>query len=110
MSPATGTFVDHLASSYRFPLALAFGAGAGVSTAVMTGFPEFGKGYDPGAILLLTLGVPMVVVGTAAMIWARRWRAARRPRRAGRSLAAEPGAQPAPGVLIRSTAGGAVSS
>ena len=57
MSPATGPFVDSLASSYRFPLALAFGAGAGVSAAVMTGFPELGKGYDPGAILLLTLGV-----------------------------------------------------
>ena len=61
MSPATRTFVDYLASSYRFPLALAFGAGAGVSAAVMTWFPELGKGYDPGAILLLTLGVPMVV-------------------------------------------------
>ena len=59
MRPATRTFVDYLASSYRFPLALAFGAGAGVSAAVMTWFPEFGKGYDPGAILGATLaGAP----------------------------------------------------
>ena len=79
MRPATRTFVDYLASSYRFPLALAFGAGAGVSAAVMTWFPQFGKGYDPGAILLLTLGVPMVVVAIAAMIWARRWRARQTP-------------------------------
>jgi hypothetical protein len=79
MRPASRTFVDYLASSYRFPLALAFGAGAGVSAAVMTWFPELGKGYDPGAIVLLTLGVPMVVVGTAAMIWARRWRARQTP-------------------------------
>ena len=79
MSPATRTFVDYLASSYHFPLALAFGAGAGVSAAVMTWFPELGKGSDPGAIVLLTLGVPMVVVAIAAMIWARRWRARQTP-------------------------------
>ena len=72
MGPNTRTFVDYLASSYRFPLALALAAGAGVATAVMTWFPQFGKGYDPGAVLLLTLGVPMVVVAIAAMVPARR--------------------------------------
>ena len=66
MRPATRTFVDYLASSYRFPLALAFGAGAGVSAAVHDVVPGVRQGVRPGAILLLTLGVPMVVVGTAA--------------------------------------------
>jgi hypothetical protein len=44
MRPAARTFVDDLASSYLFPLALAFRAGAGVATAVMTWLPEFGTG------------------------------------------------------------------
>jgi hypothetical protein len=74
MSPALETFLDYVASSYRFPLAMAFGAGAGVSTAFFTWFPELGEGYDPGLILLLTLGVPMVVVAGASMAWARSWR------------------------------------
>jgi hypothetical protein len=74
MSPALETFLDYVAGSYRFPLAMAFGAGAGVSTAFFTWFPELGKGYDPGLILLLTLGAPMVIVAGVSMAWARSWR------------------------------------
>ena len=74
MSSALETFLDYVASSYRFPLAMSFGAGAGVSYAFFTFVPELGKGHDPGLILLLTLGVPMVVVAGASMAWARSWR------------------------------------
>jgi hypothetical protein len=74
MSPALETLLDYVASSYRFPLAAALGASAAVSTAFFTWFPEVGKGHDPGLILLLTLGVPMVVVAGVCMAWARSWR------------------------------------
>src|SRR5215475_12267784 len=74
MSPSLETFLDYIAASYRFPLAMAFGAGGGVSYAFFTWFPELGKGYDPGLVLLLTLGVPMVGVAGVSLAWARSWR------------------------------------
>jgi len=74
MSSALEAFLDCIAGSYRFPLAMAFGAGAGVFTAFFTWFPELGEGYDPGLILLLTLGVPMVAVAGVSLAWARSWR------------------------------------
>lgn len=68
------TLADYLASSYRLPLALAFAVGLGVATIVMTFFPDFGKGQDPGFLLLLTFVFPMVVVAIGLMVWARGWR------------------------------------
>jgi hypothetical protein len=99
MSSALETFLDYVASSYRFPLAMSFGAGAGVSYAFFTFFPELGKGHDPGLILLLTLGVPMVVVAGASMAWARSWRRRRAAAFPTPRPAAPAAASPAPAPL-----------
>jgi hypothetical protein len=74
MSPALEAVLDSMARSYRFPVAMAFGAGAGVSAVFFTWVPELGEGFDPGLVLLVTLGVPMVLAAGVSMAWARAWR------------------------------------
>jgi drug/metabolite transporter (DMT)-like permease len=65
---------DYLAGSYKFPIAASLGVGAACSWALLSLFPDLGKGMDPGLVLLATLCLPMAVTAAALMIWARSWR------------------------------------
>ncbi|MBL8379458.1 MAG: hypothetical protein JNM79_16435 [Burkholderiales bacterium] len=68
---------DYLAGSYKFPLAAGLGAGATSLWMVGEFFPQLGKGIDPGVMILVAMGIPLVVVAVLLMVWARRWRARR---------------------------------
>ncbi|MFN0162058.1 MAG: ribosomal protein L7/L12 [Burkholderiales bacterium] len=68
---------DYLASTSKFPLAAGFGAGAFGLWVFGTYFPNVGQDYDPGVMVLVAMGIPMVVMAAVLMIWARRWRARR---------------------------------
>jgi len=91
---------DYLAGSYKFPLAAGLAAGAGALYGVIEFFPRFMKEYDPGLGMLIVLGVPLVVVAVALVIWQRRWRA----RRAAEDAAAVPASVQAPDPPARPAA------